>query len=129
MWDYCGVKNKIKLRRIFKIDLLHKRFLDVEVRVEDNVFNDLINIFDLQSSLCTAKCSLLSALLREESRGAHQRNDFPSLNNDSNFNIKIKLSNENFQLDKVPLKEIKNDLKELLINSPQITDYKGKLLE
>ena len=67
MWEYCGVvKNKQKLEEgSLKLDLLNKRFFDVEVRVEDNVFNDL-NIFDLQSSLCTAKCSLLSALLREE---------------------------------------------------------------
>ncbi len=57
---------------------LQKRFEHIEVHDKSNVFNtDLQQALELKNMLDVAETVSASALARQESRGAHQRLDFP----------------------------------------------------
>ena len=68
---------------------------------------------------------------REESRGAHQRNDFTEINSSKNFNVSIKLNNKDNTLTntKLPLKKMRKELSELVVDKKQEESLKDKLLE
>ena len=87
-------------------------------------------IFDLQSSLLSAKATILSALQRTESRGAHQRSDFPKIDSSSQYNCLVSMDiNSNLRISKVPLKELNENLKSIISNAKREEDIKDKLLE
>ena len=73
MWKYCGViKNEtLLLEGLSKIESIKTKLSDVDVRIDQYNCEDLALIFDLQSSLFSAKATIVSALQRNESRGAH----------------------------------------------------------
>jgi fumarate reductase flavoprotein subunit len=57
---------------------LHERYERIEVHDKSNVFNtDLQQALELKNMLDVAETVAGSALARRESRGAHQRLDFP----------------------------------------------------
>ena len=132
MWEYCGVvKNKKLLNAgLKKIREIKNKLNNIGVRIYDHNCQDLITVMDLESSIITAEATILSALKREESRGAHQRNDYPEINSEKCFNISIKLDkNNNLKVFKIPKAELRRELKEMLSNS-KIEDLNSeKLLE
>jgi fumarate reductase flavoprotein subunit len=68
-----------------KLRELQDRFQDVSLDDHSHAFNtELIAALELGSMLDVAESIIHSALHREESRGAHQRTDFPA-RNDQNF--------------------------------------------
>jgi succinate dehydrogenase / fumarate reductase, flavoprotein subunit len=56
---------------------IDERARDVEVRPDIAGYSDLAHAFDLRGSLLAARATLDSALARRETRGAHNRADFP----------------------------------------------------
>lgn len=61
-----------------KIAQLKKRYQDLSIQDKGNCFNrDLLDAIELGHLLDLAEVITLSALNREESRGAHSREDFP----------------------------------------------------
>ena len=87
-------------------------------------------IFNLQSSLITAKATIISALERNESRGAHQRSDYPILDKSFQFNCLVFMDeNSNLKISKIPLKELNNKLKKIIANQKKEEDISKKLLE
>ena len=87
-------------------------------------------IFDLQSSLLSAKATILTALQRNESRGAHQRSDFPKLDPLCQFNCLVSMDeNSNLKISKLPLKKLNEKLKKVISNKKKDEDIKHKLLE
>ncbi len=131
MWKYCGViRNEKGLKEgIKRINNIEKQFSSIDIRLELNNQKDLINKLDLQSSIITAKATMLSSLERKESRGAHQRNDFKDCRKDHNFNINISLDDNKFLITKKNIPELKEELKILLNNSDQVEVKKENLLE
>ena len=105
--------------------------INSDVRINECNCEDLILVFDLKSSLLSAESTLISALERKESRGAHQRSDYKELNKTNQFNCMVKLekNSKELKISKIPLKNIKKDLKPLIINSDYEMDIKDKLLE
>ena len=81
MWKFCGViKNKkLLLEGLNKVEKIKNKLNDIDVKIYRDNCEDLCLIFDLQSSLVSAEATIISALERRESRGAHQRSDFPDL--------------------------------------------------
>ena len=75
--------------------------------------------------------SLRSALERRESRGAHQRSDFPELKSSCEFNLVINLDNTNcnLEINKIPLKKLNQKLKKIVSFSSREEDIRNKLLE
>ena len=91
MWEYGGVvKNEQKLNKgLSEIENLKEAAKDLDVRPDSEGYQDLMLAFDLQASLVSSEATLLSSLSREESRGAHQRDDFKEISNDFNVNMKV----------------------------------------
>ena len=90
MWEYGGVvKNEEKLKKgLQEIKNLKEASKDLDVRPDSEGYQDLMLAFDLQASLVSSESTLISALSREESRGAHQRDDYKKINNDFNVNMR-----------------------------------------
>ena len=132
MWKYCGViKNETLLNEgLVKIESIKNKLNNVDVRINEYNCEDLALIFDLQSSLISAKATIISALERKESRGAHQRSDFPSIDSECQYNCLVSLDEtSNLKISKVPLKELNNNLKKIIANASKEEDVRGKLLE
>ena len=132
MWKYCGViKNeKLLLEGLSKIESIKTKMNDIDVRIDKHNCEDLVLIFDLQSSLLSAKATIISAIEREESRGAHQRSDFPKLNPKFKFNCLVGMDeNDNLEIFKLPLKELNKKHKNVILNATKVENFKDKLLE
>ena len=132
MWKYCGViKNEmLLLEGLSKIENIKTKLDDIDVRIDNYNCKDLALTFDLQSSLSSAKATIISALQRNESRGAHQRSDFPTLDESCQFNCLISMDeNENLKISKVPLKVLDEKLKTIITNKKRDEDIRDKLLE
>ena len=62
---------------------LQKRFRNIALDDRSQVFNtELVSAIELSFMLDVAESMVQSALQRTESRGAHQRTDFPARNDD-----------------------------------------------
>jgi len=61
------------------VDELDARTRAIEVRPDIAGYADLAHAFDLRGSLLAARATLECALERRETRGAHNRSDFPDL--------------------------------------------------
>ena len=133
MWKYCGVvKNKKSLLKgLSEIRNIKNKLKDLDVRIDKFNCDDLTQAFDLQSSIISAEATILSALKREESRGAHQRSDYPNINSSINCNYLIGLekTNHNLEVFELITKPLRKDLKVLVNKSSRETNMKNKLLE
>tara|TARA_Y100000589_G_scaffold327324_1_gene368911 strand:- start:339 stop:2084 length:1746 start_codon:yes stop_codon:yes gene_type:complete len=131
MWNFCGVvKTKDKLNMgLAKIEILKKRFFNIDVRIENDNINDLINTLDLKASLISAESTIISALNREESRGAHTRKDFPDLNEKNNFNNLIFLNKDKLEIKQMKSKNVNSKLEKIIDKANKNIYASHKLLE
>jgi succinate dehydrogenase / fumarate reductase flavoprotein subunit len=61
-----------------KIRALRERYKDVRIQDQGKIFNmELLNTWEIGNLLDLAEVTAVSALARNESRGAHAREDFP----------------------------------------------------
>jgi succinate dehydrogenase / fumarate reductase, flavoprotein subunit len=90
MWETCGVvRDQAGLRRgLERVAELRELAREVDVRPTSEGYADLAHALDLRASLVAAEASLLGALARTESRGAHQRRDHPRLDPDLQVNFR-----------------------------------------
>jgi succinate dehydrogenase / fumarate reductase, flavoprotein subunit len=81
MWETCGVvRDQAGLQHgLERVAELRRLAGEVDVRPTSEGYGDLAHALDLRASLTAAEATLLGALARTESRGAHQRRDFPRL--------------------------------------------------
>lgn len=78
MEDGCGIYREEKSiqKTIDTLAELKERFKKVKITDRTGVFNtDVLNVIEIGNGLEIAQCMAYSALLRRESRGAHQRLD------------------------------------------------------
>ena len=132
MWVYGGVvKNEEKLKKgLQEIENLKEASKDLDVRPDSEGYQDLMLAFDLQASLVSSESTLISAISRKESRGAHQRDDYKEINDDFNVNMRVKFdSDENILLSKDKVPALKKDLEGLITNTKEIDNFEGMLLE
>ena len=132
MWEYGGVvKNEQKLKQGLKeIENLKEASKDLDVRPDSEGYQDLMLAFDLQASLVSSESTLISAISRKESRGAHQRDDYKEINDDFNVNMRVQFdSDQNIILSKDNVPPLNKDLKNLITKTKEINNFEGMLLE
>jgi succinate dehydrogenase / fumarate reductase flavoprotein subunit len=132
MWEYGGVvKNESKLQTgLSKIKDLKESSKNLDVRPDSEGYQDLMLAFDLEASIVSSEATLLSALSRKESRGAHQRDDFKEISEKENVNIRIELEKNNeLKLSKHKIPKLSKELQNLINDTKNIDDFEGMLLE
>ncbi len=133
MWAFCGVvKDEAKLNKgLSVINEIESLFKDIDVRIDENNCEDLVNAFDLKSSIISAKATILSALMRKESRGSHQRSDFPKIDNSiiHNYKVSFKKESNKIEISKSDIRPLDTHLSRIIGKSSGGIDIKGKLLE
>ena len=132
MWNHCGlVRNATSMNQgLEKLEELKSRAMNLDIRVDSYSSNELVSGFNLKASICAAEATLLSAIERRESRGSHQRSDYPDINDEQSCNYMITSdSNSQLKVSRKPLSGLKKELKEILSSTKEITNFSGKLLE
>jgi succinate dehydrogenase / fumarate reductase flavoprotein subunit len=132
MWQHCGVvRSGEKLQEGFlKIEKLEEAAKHLDVRPDSEGFEDLMLAFDLEGSILSAKATIMGAIERKESRGAHQRTDFTETKEEMKVNFISKLdSNNKLVITKKEIEPISAELKKVIESTDLIKNFKGKLLE
>jgi succinate dehydrogenase / fumarate reductase, flavoprotein subunit len=83
MSEHCGVFRTEEIMRegLTKIQELKQQYSQIYLDDRGNCWNtELIEALELQSLMVVGEIILTSALARQESRGAHSREDFPQRN-------------------------------------------------
>jgi len=116
MQDHCGVYRSEALLKegIEKLNQVEARLPDAAISDHSMMFNTArLEALELENLLLVARATLISALARTESRGAHSREDYPQRNDDLWLRHTLYFR-ENDQLDYKPVK-----LKPLTVESFQ----------
>ncbi|MGI9667487.1 MAG: FAD-dependent oxidoreductase [Acidimicrobiia bacterium] len=81
MWEHAGVvRNEPGLKAgLVEIADIEAAMQDLDVRPSSEGFADLAHAFDLRSGILTARATIMSAIERRETRGAHNRSDHTDL--------------------------------------------------
>ncbi|SDP02748.1 L-aspartate oxidase [Lentzea jiangxiensis] len=89
MTEHAGVvRDEAGLRKgLAELDELEERIRHVGVHPDLAGFGDLAHAFDLKSSAISARATLECALERRETRGCHNRSDFPDLDPAQQVNL------------------------------------------
>jgi succinate dehydrogenase / fumarate reductase flavoprotein subunit len=118
MWEHCGVvRDEARMREgVRKLGELTDAAQTVDIRPGEEGWFELAHVLDLRAGLRTAEATLRCALERRESRGAHSRSDFPTLDPALQRNLYTRLDQRDGTLAVVtePVPEIPANLKGLL---------------
>ncbi|TDW92370.1 L-aspartate oxidase [Kribbella sp. VKM Ac-2566] len=101
---------------------VEERITQVGVHPDIAGFQDLAHAFDLKASALAARATLDAALVRRETRGCHNRSDYPEL--DESLQVNLVWSGPD-TIEKEPIPAIPDDLRHLMRHVA--TD--GKLVE
>ncbi len=118
MQENAGIiREAIKLRKaIKKILELEKTFYSKHSVLKSfRDYENVINTWEVKSALVVCEAVLRSALMRQESRGAHYRSDFPE-RDDSKWeeNIHFTRRGKEMVMFKLPVSKIREPIEELL---------------
>ena len=93
MWEHCGVvRDEGRMRDgLLKLGEIADASQTVDIRPGQEGWFELAHVLDLRAGLRTAEATLRCALERRESRGAHNRSDFPALDPAMQRNIYVRL--------------------------------------
>jgi succinate dehydrogenase / fumarate reductase flavoprotein subunit len=104
-----GLKRILELKNEF----YSKDSVLKELKIDDG--DNVVLTWQIKSSLVACEAIIRSALMRQESRGAHYRSDFPKLDDEKwNVNIYCRKEGEEMALFKQQVKQIKGPLADLV---------------
>src|SRR5215210_1866654 len=130
-WECCGVvRNEEKLKEgLRRLREIRAAAGDVDVRPTSEGYADLAHALDLRASLVSAEASLLGAVERRESRGAHNRSDFSELDPRLKTNFVVTGDGDGgLSVSAKPVDEVPEHLKERGEDEGEV-DIAGRLLE
>jgi succinate dehydrogenase / fumarate reductase, flavoprotein subunit len=89
MTEHAGVvRDEPSLRAgLAQLDDIEATAQDLGVHPDLAGFQDLAHAFDLRSSLIAARATIEAAIERRETRGCHNRSDFPNLDQSLQVNM------------------------------------------
>jgi succinate dehydrogenase / fumarate reductase flavoprotein subunit len=89
MTEYAGVvRDETGLSTgLAELAIVAEQSKDVGVHVDISGYQDLAHSFDLRSAMLAARATLECALERRESRGCHNRSDYPHLDPELQVNL------------------------------------------
>jgi succinate dehydrogenase / fumarate reductase flavoprotein subunit len=131
MWECCGVvRDEAKLMEgLDRLREIQAAAGDVDVRPTSEGYADLAHALDLRASLLSAEASLLGAIERRETRGAHSRSDFPGIDPGLKKNFVVTRDDEeNLAVSGRAVNEVPGDLEEWARDDGEV-DVAGRLLE
>jgi succinate dehydrogenase / fumarate reductase flavoprotein subunit len=133
MWEQCGVvRDDAGMRDgLARLEEINAVVGDVDVRPSAEGWSDLAQLIDLRAGLLVAEATMRGALNRRESRGCHNRSDFPDLDEALQVNFYNALDDETGQLTdpwSAPVPPIPDELLPWLEHAGP-TDVQGRLLE
>jgi succinate dehydrogenase / fumarate reductase flavoprotein subunit len=131
MWEHCGVVREASAmeQALGMLDEVRSALPSVDVRPSEEGWGDLAHVLDVQAMLGTAEATLRGAIAREETRGAHNRSDFPELDPAMEVNFVVgRNSDGRMTLGPVPVPAVPVQLAPWLAKAGNI-DPAGKLLE
>jgi succinate dehydrogenase/fumarate reductase flavoprotein subunit len=86
-----------------------------EFEIDDVYWENVVLTWEVKSSLIICEAIIRSALMRQESRGAHYRSDFPGIDEEKwDVNIYCRKVGREMVLFKQNVKEVKGPLADLL---------------
>jgi succinate dehydrogenase flavoprotein subunit len=96
MWKHCAVvRSEAGLRdALAKLDQIEARGAALEVHPDIAGFQDLARAFNLRSAIVSARATVACALERRETRGAHNRSDYPNTDPELQVNLTYSQSGE-----------------------------------
>jgi succinate dehydrogenase / fumarate reductase flavoprotein subunit len=113
MWERCGVvRDETGLREgLLELEALRETAADVDVRPDAEGWTDLAHALDLRAGLAVAEATLRGAIERRETRGAHNRADFPELDPALRVNLYVDARMEPWS---EPVPRVPDDLRQWL---------------
>jgi succinate dehydrogenase / fumarate reductase, flavoprotein subunit len=89
MTEHAGVvRDEAGLRAgLAELDAIEARIGDIGIHPDIAGYHDLAHAFDLKSSALAARATMEAALERRETRGAHNRSDYPELDPELQVNL------------------------------------------
>jgi succinate dehydrogenase / fumarate reductase flavoprotein subunit len=89
MTEHAGVVREESglLAGLAELQAIDARIADVSVHPDLAGFHDLAHAFDLKASALAARATLEAALERRETRGCHNRSDYPQLDESLQVNL------------------------------------------
>ncbi|HZK50485.1 MAG TPA: FAD-binding protein, partial [Actinomycetota bacterium] len=131
MWERCGVVRKEEGlgNGLDEIDRIEGALGDVDVRPSSEGYVDLAHVLDLRAALVTGRATLLGALERRETRGAHSRSDHPALDQALEVNIRCELTTDGeLKLSHEQVPEVRDDLRQWATPAEEL-NVTGRLVE
>jgi len=131
MWERCGVVREASdmEQALGMLGEIRAALPNVDVRPSEEGWGDLAQVLDVQAMLGTAEATLRGAIVREETRGAHNRAEFPELDPAMQVNFIVgRDSDARMTLKPEPVPAVPADLAPWLARAGKI-DPAGKLLE
>jgi succinate dehydrogenase / fumarate reductase flavoprotein subunit len=131
MWECAGVvRSEERLEMgIERLGQLREAARYVDVRPSSEGWQDLALAFDLRGALDAAEATVRSAIERRESRGAHQRYDYPDTDPAQEVNLQIRRDHAGgFHLSRSSIAPLPDGLRDFVEDDPQLL-FKGRLLE
>ncbi|WP_072802706.1 L-aspartate oxidase [Rhodococcoides yunnanense] len=124
MTDHAGVvRDEEGLRAgLSELDAIEARMSDIGVHPDIAGFADLAHAFDLKSSALAARATMEAALERRESRGCHNRSDYPDI--DASLQVNLVWSGPG-KIEHESIPPIPSEIRALM----RTVDTAGKLVE
>lgn len=124
MTEHAGVvRSEEGLRQgLAELDLIEGRMEDIGIHPDIAGFQDLAHAFDLKASALAARATMEAALERRETRGCHNRSDFPDTDPTLQVNL-VWSPRDGVAREAIP--EIPEEIAELM----REVDTAGKLVE
>ncbi|MGH9246904.1 MAG: FAD-dependent oxidoreductase [Acidimicrobiales bacterium] len=131
MWERCGVvRDEESLTRgLHELEEIRAVLPEVDVRPGAEGWSDLAHALDVRGGLLAAEATLRGAVERRETRGAHNRSDFPDLDPALDVNLYARLTDGRVTLRPRPVPEPGPELRELTQTAPRVAAGSERLLE